>query len=116
MAQGSQCTNENANSRASSLVNFICDSSVPGSGSPQLVGSLPPGEEDAACAFIIEWKTPVSVSVFLSKKGGSVELTLFIFLLSVCLWDIRIRGLLEILHGSHSNVRLLRHQKHTHTH
>lgn len=61
MAHGSQCAKDE---RASSLVNFVCDSSVSGHGSPQLVGSLPPGDEDAACAFIIEWKTPVNSFAF----------------------------------------------------
>jgi len=62
MSQGSQCpSGGNAKNRAATLVNFVCDSSVVGAGSPQIVGSLPPGDEDAACAFIIEWKTPVNL-------------------------------------------------------
>lgn len=43
------------------MVEFVCDSSVFGSGMPRLVAQLPPGDDEDACAFFIEWKTHVSI-------------------------------------------------------
>ena len=49
--------------RASSVVGFVCDTSVSGFGTPRLLAALPPGDDEAACAFIIEWKTPVCLFI-----------------------------------------------------
>lgn len=63
MSEGSRCKatpgGQPGDFRASSVVDFICDTSVPGFGNPQLLASLPPGNEETACAFLIEWKTSV---------------------------------------------------------
>jgi len=41
---------------AMTAVRFICDTSVFGSGTPQLVAQLPPDDE-TSCAFFLEWRT-----------------------------------------------------------
>ena len=45
--------------KASTAIEFICDSRVYGVGQPRLVAQLP---EDEACAFWIEWRTTVRMS------------------------------------------------------
>ena len=45
--------------RASTVINFICDMSIFGTGTPHLIAQLPPNDENAACAFYFEWKTHV---------------------------------------------------------
>ncbi|KAF7783900.1 hypothetical protein Agabi119p4_65 [Agaricus bisporus var. burnettii] len=43
--------------KASTIVEFICDTSVFGAGKPRLVGQLPPGDDEVGCSYFIEWKT-----------------------------------------------------------
>ena len=45
--------------RASALVEFTCDKSVFGPGQPRLVAQLPPGDDEIACSWVIEWRTHV---------------------------------------------------------
>ena len=45
--------------RGSALVEFTCDKSVLGPGQPRLVAQLPPGDDEEACAWVIEWRTHV---------------------------------------------------------
>lgn len=45
--------------RGSALVEFTCDKSVFGFGQPRLVAQLPPGDDEIACAWVIEWRTNV---------------------------------------------------------
>jgi hypothetical protein len=45
--------------RASTVINFICDMSTFGTGTPRLIAQLPPNDENAACAFYFEWNTHV---------------------------------------------------------
>lgn len=45
--------------RASALVEFVCDMSTFGPGTPRLLAQLPPGDDEAGCAYVIEWKTHV---------------------------------------------------------
>jgi hypothetical protein len=45
--------------KGSALVEFACDKSVFGPGQPRLVAQLPPGDDEEACAWVIEWRTPV---------------------------------------------------------
>jgi len=63
MSDGSRCklkAGEQAGDiRASTLVEFVCDTSIFATGAPQLLAQLPPGDEESACAFVIEWRTPV---------------------------------------------------------
>ncbi|KAH9949400.1 mannose-6-phosphate receptor binding domain-containing protein [Amylocystis lapponica] len=64
MTGGSLCplANETA---ASTVIRFICDTSVFGTGQPYLVAQLPPDE--SACAFFIEWRTHVACPT--NEKG-----------------------------------------------
>jgi hypothetical protein len=45
--------------RASTVIDFICDMSIFGTGTPHLIAQLPPNDENAACGFYFEWKTHV---------------------------------------------------------
>jgi hypothetical protein len=45
--------------RGSALVEFSCDKSIFGPGQPCLVAQLPPGDDEEACAWVIEWRTYV---------------------------------------------------------
>ena len=45
--------------RGSALVEFTCDKSILGPGQPRLVAQLPPGDDEEACAWVIEWRTHV---------------------------------------------------------
>ncbi|KAA1471458.1 mannose 6-phosphate receptor domain-containing protein [Dentipellis sp. KUC8613] len=55
LTEGSVCPNAE-HMHAMTAVRFICDTSVFGSGTPQLVAQLPP-EDENACSFFIEWRT-----------------------------------------------------------
>ncbi|PFH46052.1 hypothetical protein AMATHDRAFT_70700 [Amanita thiersii Skay4041] len=59
--EGSQCKTKSdqviEQMRASSVIDFICDMTVFGTGKPRLVAQLPPDTEEAACAFYFEWRT-----------------------------------------------------------
>lgn len=60
---GSQCKSKSGttgDATASTAVEFICDTSVFGAGQPRLVAQLPPDDEEAACAYVLEWRTHVS--------------------------------------------------------
>ncbi|KAF8640555.1 hypothetical protein AX17_000217 [Amanita inopinata Kibby_2008] len=61
LAEGSYCrTNSDEvieQMRASTIIDFICDMSVFGTGKPRLVAQLPTDSENAVCAFYFEWKT-----------------------------------------------------------
>lgn len=48
--------------KASTIIEFVCDTSVPGAGKPRLLGQLPPGDDEVGCSYFIEWKTNVSKS------------------------------------------------------
>jgi len=52
---GSPCL-QSSSMLASTAVRFICDTSVFGSGNPQLIAQLPQ-QDDEACAFFVEWRT-----------------------------------------------------------
>ena len=45
--------------RASTVIDFVCDMAIFGSGTPRLIAQFPPIDENAACAFYFEWKTHV---------------------------------------------------------
>ncbi|KAJ3821292.1 mannose-6-phosphate receptor binding domain-containing protein [Lentinula raphanica] len=60
MENGSRCKSENGqskNDRAGTIVEFICDTSVYGSGTPRLTALWPPHNDELACVFFIEWRT-----------------------------------------------------------
>ena len=47
--------------RGSALVEFTCDKTVFGPGQPRLIAQLPPGDDEVACAWVIEWRTYVCI-------------------------------------------------------
>ncbi|KAJ4479927.1 mannose-6-phosphate receptor binding domain-containing protein [Lentinula aciculospora] len=60
MENGSRCKSENGQSRddrAGTIIEFICDTSVYGSGTPRLTAQWPPHNDELACVFFIEWRT-----------------------------------------------------------
>ncbi|PPQ72414.1 hypothetical protein CVT24_002985 [Panaeolus cyanescens] len=69
LSEGSRCMVDNkaTDIRASSIIEFNCDSSMFGPGRPRLVAQLPPGDDEAGCAFVIEWTTPYACP---SSQGG----------------------------------------------
>ncbi|KAJ3550907.1 hypothetical protein NMY22_g136 [Coprinellus aureogranulatus] len=79
LSEGSKCKSSNGDTldiRASTIVDFVCDPGVFGPGQPRLVAQLPPGKADAACAFVIEWKTHYACPI---GEGGFIW-NLFVFL------------------------------------
>jgi len=62
LSNGSRCKSKSGDNqiRASTVIEFVCDTSVFGSGTPRLTAQLPPGDDEDACAFVIEWRTHVS--------------------------------------------------------
>ncbi|KAJ3544610.1 hypothetical protein NMY22_g2724 [Coprinellus aureogranulatus] len=79
LSEGSKCKSSNGDAldiRASTIVDFVCDPGVFGPGQPRLVAQLPPGKADAACAFVIEWKTHYACPI---GEGGFIW-NLFVFL------------------------------------
>uniref|UniRef100_A0A8H7Y9Y3 Autophagy-related protein 27 n=1 Tax=Psilocybe cubensis TaxID=181762 RepID=A0A8H7Y9Y3_PSICU len=52
---GSKC--KSGDIRASTVIQFVCDVSLGNSG-PRFSAQLPPGDDEDACAYFIEWKTP----------------------------------------------------------
>lgn len=61
---GSRCQLKSGDTelRASTVVDFVCDTSVFGAGEPRLVAQFPPGNDEEACGYFIQWKTHVSAS------------------------------------------------------
>ncbi|TEB32435.1 hypothetical protein FA13DRAFT_1754514 [Coprinellus micaceus] len=79
LSEGSKCKASNGDPldiRASTIVDFVCDPGVFGPGQPRLVAQLPPGKADAACAFVVEWKTHYACPI---GEGGFIW-SLFVFL------------------------------------
>jgi cation-dependent mannose-6-phosphate receptor len=85
LASGSKCRDSDGheidNLRGSTEIEFICDPSVAvgaasavGAGSdlgvnvraggPRLVAQLPPGDDEAGCAWVFEWRTAVCAYLF----------------------------------------------------
>jgi cation-dependent mannose-6-phosphate receptor len=62
MSGGSKCKTKSGGEgdEAATVIEFVCDTSVFGSGTPHLKAQLPP-EDEHACGFFIEWKTHVSL-------------------------------------------------------
>jgi len=68
MTDGSRCPKADSMT-TSTAIRFICDTSVFGAGKPELLAQLPP-DDDAACAFLIEWRTHVACPTH--EKTGSI--------------------------------------------
>ncbi|KAF8971884.1 mannose-6-phosphate receptor binding domain-containing protein [Flammula alnicola] len=73
MSNGSRCKprvgDQSTDIRASSMVEFICDTSIFGSGTPRLLAQLPPGDDEIGCAYLIEWRTHYACP---TSEGGGV--------------------------------------------
>ncbi|KAG6919865.1 hypothetical protein DXG01_015573 [Tephrocybe rancida] len=56
---GSRCKIKSGETelRASTIVEFVCDTAVFGTGEPRLVAQFPPGSDDDACGYFIQWRT-----------------------------------------------------------
>ncbi|KAG6848367.1 hypothetical protein H0H93_000822 [Arthromyces matolae] len=70
---GSKCnlrdTNRNTDLRASTLVDFVCDTSVFGTGEPTLVAQFPQGsDDDGVCGYVLEWRTHIACPT--NEPGG----------------------------------------------
>ncbi|RDB15728.1 hypothetical protein Hypma_003964 [Hypsizygus marmoreus] len=85
LTDGSLCKSKSGENhiRASTVVEFVCDTSVFGSGSPRLVAQLPPGNDDDACAFFIEWRTHVACPT--NEPGGAWGFFAFLIALIISL-------------------------------
>ncbi|KAF9011423.1 hypothetical protein BDQ17DRAFT_1538106 [Cyathus striatus] len=86
ISHGSKCKSDSGeitNTRASALINFKCDTSVIGLGKPRLEAQLPSTDDDSACAFVFEWKTPYACP---AREGGFLwNLFVFIIVSILCL-------------------------------
>ncbi|KAJ7149227.1 hypothetical protein C8R43DRAFT_1236564 [Mycena crocata] len=89
LASGSSCRDSNGKTvdqlRGSTEIEFVCDPSA-GAGSPRLVAQLPPGGDDAACAWFVEWRTkaacPTSEGVTFGGFVSFIIITALIILLT----------------------------------
>ncbi|KNZ72943.1 Putative mannose 6-phosphate receptor-like protein [Termitomyces sp. J132] len=59
---GSRCKlkSDDTELRGSTIVDFVCDTSVFGTGQPRLVAQFPPGGDEEACGYLLQWKTHVA--------------------------------------------------------
>ncbi|KAF5385162.1 hypothetical protein D9615_000918 [Tricholomella constricta] len=71
LMNGSRCKSKSGDNqiRASTVIEFVCDTAVFSSGVPRLVAQLPPGDDEEACAFFIEWRTHVACPT--NEPGGA---------------------------------------------
>ncbi|KAH8094614.1 mannose-6-phosphate receptor binding domain-containing protein [Cristinia sonorae] len=70
--EGTACSSSN-DLRASTVIRFVCDTSVSGMGQPQLIAQLPPSDE-SACAFFIEWRTHVACPTHENGSWGFMSI------------------------------------------
>lgn len=92
MENGSPCKAANGADKgdnAVSILSFICDSSVYGTGTPLLTGQWPPHDDELACVFFMEWRTHV--------RKSRVSLITSLIQTKVCLPNQRRRWILGIL-------------------
>lgn len=85
LSGGSYCKTDDTPGaiRGSALVEFACDKSILGPGQPRLVAQLPPGDDEEACAWVIEWRTPVSSLVLVPYSCSPV----------VCIFSLHVRSM-----------------------
>ncbi|KDR85913.1 hypothetical protein GALMADRAFT_150280 [Galerina marginata CBS 339.88] len=73
LSSGSRCKpkpdDQPTEIRASSVIEFICDTSVFGPGTPRLLARLPPGDDEIGCAYVIEWRTHYACP---TSEGGGI--------------------------------------------
>ncbi|KAG5644975.1 hypothetical protein DXG03_007347 [Asterophora parasitica] len=99
---GSRCKSKSGDNqiRASTIVDFVCDTSVFGSGVPRLVAQLPPGDDEDACAFFLEWRSHVACPT--NEPGGALGFFAFLFFTIISL------ALLYLVAGTLYNRFVLR--------
>ncbi|KIL71248.1 hypothetical protein M378DRAFT_154764 [Amanita muscaria Koide BX008] len=106
--------------RASSVIDFICDMSVLGTGKPRLVAQLPPIDEDTACGFYFEWKTHYACPTSGNSALGFFAVLAIIALVLVVAYTVlgtlynryvlQLRGFDQIPQFSFESMRYHAHQ------
>ncbi|KAF6753319.1 mannose-6-phosphate receptor binding domain-containing protein [Ephemerocybe angulata] len=79
LSGGSKCKSAGGGDldiRASTVIDFVCDAGVFGPGQPRLVAALPPGNDEIACGYYIEWRTHYACPI---SEGGFIW-NLFVFI------------------------------------
>ncbi|CAG7853859.1 SubName: Full=Uncharacterized protein {ECO:0000313/EMBL:CCA70137.1} [Serendipita indica DSM 11827] len=90
MGNGSPCPGlSDSKLRASAAVRFVCDSTLFNAGNPKLIAQFP-GDDEHACAFSFEWKTPYACPSGRKPAGILHLLILFLtfVLIAVLVWLI----------------------------
>ncbi|KAJ6492047.1 mannose-6-phosphate receptor binding domain-containing protein [Mycena sanguinolenta] len=81
LSSGSKCRDSNGNTidhlKASTEIEFVCDPAAK-RGTPRMVAQLPPGGDDAACAWVFEWRTAAACPTSEGVTFGGVIWFLFI--------------------------------------
>ncbi|KAG6841132.1 hypothetical protein C0991_001522 [Blastosporella zonata] len=82
---GSRCTLKSGQTelRASTIVDFVCDKTVFGTGEPRLVAQFPPGSDEEACGYFIEWKTHIACPT--NEPGGAWGFLAFLIFFLIAL-------------------------------
>jgi len=88
MTGGTLCANA-GDLRASTVIRFLCDSSVSGSGEPRLIAQLPPSH-DPSCGFFIEWSTEYACPT--NEPGNWGFFAIFISLVAVLFFSYIVGG------------------------
>ncbi|KAF8079323.1 mannose-6-phosphate receptor binding domain-containing protein [Lyophyllum atratum] len=85
LTNGSYCKSKDGDTkiRASTVIEFVCDTATYGPGSPRLVAQLPPGDDEEACAFFLEWRTHVACPT--NEPAGAWGFFGFLFALLISL-------------------------------
>ncbi|KAE9403670.1 hypothetical protein BT96DRAFT_990100 [Gymnopus androsaceus JB14] len=86
MENGSPCkaaNGEDKGDNAVSILSFICDSSVYGTGTPLLTGQWPPHDDELACVFFIGMENS-SKEVDLGDSSPSLQVTVLVLGYLIC--------------------------------
>ncbi|KII93099.1 hypothetical protein PLICRDRAFT_49174 [Plicaturopsis crispa FD-325 SS-3] len=100
LSNGSQCANTDG-VHASTVIEFVCDLSVFAAGKPELVAQLPPGNDNDACAFVIEWRTHFACEA--GEMGG--RMGLFAILVVILLIFLMLYTVLGTLYNRYALQR-----------
>ncbi|KAI5115663.1 hypothetical protein M0805_004101 [Coniferiporia weirii] len=91
---GSSCP-QSENMKASTVIRFICDTSIE-DGKPQLIAQLPP-EDDDACAFFIEWRTSYACPIPDRYAYWKTALMVIVILLALVLTGLALLALRKLI-------------------
>ncbi|KAG6813701.1 hypothetical protein H0H92_008108 [Tricholoma furcatifolium] len=83
LSGGSQCKLKSGNTeiRASTIVDFVCDTAVFETGEPKLVAQFPPGDDEEACGYFVQWRTHVACPTHEPGSAwGFFAVLIFIFI------------------------------------